>query len=174
MKANSPSANAQLLLDEGTGRNGQARPAPLLDFTAWPGKSSPATAWLPALAVPVDASPTFSRTISTVFGGSMSETNARKICKIMDLALSTMRPIIGLNDSGGARIQEGVLASRLRRYLPAQHSRAESSRRFPPSWAPAPEAPSTRPPSPISVFMVRRRHQPHVCHRSRRYQDSHA
>src|ERR1700744_6279066 len=46
----------------------------------------------------------------TVFGGSMSETNARKICKIMDLALKTGAPIIGLNDSGGARIQEGLLS----------------------------------------------------------------
>ncbi len=46
----------------------------------------------------------------TVFGGSMSETNARKVCKIMDLALKTGAPIIGLNDSGGARIQEGVLS----------------------------------------------------------------
>src|SRR5438067_1916287 len=46
----------------------------------------------------------------TVFGGSLSETNARKICKIMDLALKTGAPVIGLNDSGGARIQEGVLS----------------------------------------------------------------
>jgi propionyl-CoA carboxylase beta chain len=46
----------------------------------------------------------------TVFGGSLSETNARKICKVMDLALKTGAPIIGLNDSGGARIQEGVLS----------------------------------------------------------------
>jgi propionyl-CoA carboxylase beta chain len=44
----------------------------------------------------------------TVFGGSLSETNARKICKLQDLALQTGAPIIGLNDSGGARIQEGV------------------------------------------------------------------
>jgi len=44
----------------------------------------------------------------TVFGGSLSETNAQKICKIMDLALKTGAPIVGLNDSGGARIQEGV------------------------------------------------------------------
>ena len=44
----------------------------------------------------------------TVFGGSMSETNARKICKIMDLAVENGAPMIGLNDSGGARIQEGV------------------------------------------------------------------
>jgi len=46
----------------------------------------------------------------TVFGGSLSETNAIKICKVMDLALKTGAPIIGLNDSGGARIQEGVLS----------------------------------------------------------------
>lgn len=44
----------------------------------------------------------------TVFGGSLSETNAQKICKVMDLAVENGAPIIGLNDSGGARIQEGV------------------------------------------------------------------
>ena len=44
----------------------------------------------------------------TVFGGSLSETHAEKICKIMDLAMKNGHPIIGLNDSGGARIQEGV------------------------------------------------------------------
>ncbi len=44
----------------------------------------------------------------TVFGGSLSETHAQKICKIMDLAMQNGAPIIGLNDSGGARIQEGV------------------------------------------------------------------
>jgi len=44
----------------------------------------------------------------TVFGGSLSETHAEKICKIMDLAMKTGAPLIGLNDSGGARIQEGV------------------------------------------------------------------
>jgi len=44
----------------------------------------------------------------TVFGGSLSEANAAKICKIMDLALKVGAPIVGLNDSGGARIQEGV------------------------------------------------------------------
>ncbi|MCC7417442.1 MAG: methylmalonyl-CoA carboxyltransferase [Acidobacteria bacterium] len=46
----------------------------------------------------------------TVFGGSLSETNAAKIVKIMDLALELGAPIVGLNDSGGARIQEGVLS----------------------------------------------------------------
>src|SRR6059036_3576596 len=46
----------------------------------------------------------------TVFGGSLSETNAQKICKIMDLAMKLGAPVIGLNDSGGARIQEGVMS----------------------------------------------------------------
>ncbi len=44
----------------------------------------------------------------TVFGGSLSETHAEKICRIMDLAMQNGAPVIGLNDSGGARIQEGV------------------------------------------------------------------
>ena len=44
----------------------------------------------------------------TVFGGSLAEAHAEKICKIMDLAMRNGAPVIGLNDSGGARIQEGV------------------------------------------------------------------
>jgi propionyl-CoA carboxylase beta chain len=46
----------------------------------------------------------------TVFGGSLSESNALKICKVMDLAMRGGAPLIGLNDSGGARIQEGVMS----------------------------------------------------------------
>jgi acetyl-CoA carboxylase carboxyltransferase component len=46
----------------------------------------------------------------TVFGGSLSETQAEKICKIMDLAMKNGAPVVGMNDSGGARIQEGVLS----------------------------------------------------------------
>src|SRR5471030_2169671 len=46
----------------------------------------------------------------TVFGGSLSETHAEKICKIMDLAMQHGAPVVGLNDSGGARIQEGVVS----------------------------------------------------------------
>jgi propionyl-CoA carboxylase beta chain len=46
----------------------------------------------------------------TVFGGSLSETHAQKICKIMDMAMKTGAPVVGLNDSGGARIQEGVVS----------------------------------------------------------------
>src|SRR5713101_7234313 len=46
----------------------------------------------------------------TVFGGSLSEANAAKICKLMDMAMRVGAPLIGLNDSGGARIQEGVMS----------------------------------------------------------------
>ena len=46
----------------------------------------------------------------TVFGGSLSETHAEKICKVMDMAMKVGAPVIGLNDSGGARIQEGVVS----------------------------------------------------------------
>ncbi len=46
----------------------------------------------------------------TVFGGSLSEAHAEKVCKIMDLAIKNGAPVIGLNDSGGARIQEGVVS----------------------------------------------------------------
>ncbi len=59
----------------------------------------------------------------TVFGGSLSETNAAKIVKIMDLAVKMGAPIVGLNDSGGARIQEGVLSlAGLRRDFPSQYA----------------------------------------------------
>lgn len=46
----------------------------------------------------------------TIFGGSLGEAHAAKICKVMDLAISNGAPLIGLNDSGGARIQVGALA----------------------------------------------------------------
>ncbi len=46
----------------------------------------------------------------TIFGGSLSETHAAKICKVMDFAMKTGAPVVGLNDSGGARIQEGVVS----------------------------------------------------------------
>ena len=69
----------------------------------------------------------------TVFGGSLSETNAAKIVKVMDLAVKMGAPIVGLNDSGGARIQEGVLS--LAGYAEsssATRSPRASCRRFPP------------------------------------------
>jgi propionyl-CoA carboxylase beta chain len=46
----------------------------------------------------------------TIFGGSLSETHAQKICKVMDMAMKVGAPVVGLNDSGGARIQEGVVS----------------------------------------------------------------
>jgi hypothetical protein len=60
----------------------------------------------------------------TVFGGSLSEAYAEKICKVMDLALKVGAPVIGLNDSGGARNPgRRRVAGRLRRDLPAQRPR---------------------------------------------------
>lgn len=61
----------------------------------------------------------------TVFGGSLSETHAEKICKIMDLAMKNGAPVIGLNDSGGARIQEGVVS--LGGYADIFHRNVQSS-----------------------------------------------
>ena len=87
----------------------------------------------------------------TVFGGSLSETYAAKICKIMDLAMKMGAPVIGLNDSGGARIQEGVVSLA---GTPTSSSAtpwpAASSRRFPPFWVPVRAGPSILPPSPTS------------------------
>ena len=86
----------------------------------------------------------------TVFGGSLSESNALKIVKLMDLALKTGAPLIGLNDSGGARIQEGVLSLAgyaeifLRNTLPVVWCP-----RFPRSWARVLAGQSTRRLSPI-------------------------
>lgn len=61
----------------------------------------------------------------TVFGGSLSETHAEKICKVMDMALKVGAPMIGLNDSGGARIQEGVRS--LGGYADIFHRNVQSS-----------------------------------------------
>ena len=59
----------------------------------------------------------------TVFGGSLSEAHGEKICKVMDLAMKTGAPVIGLNDSGGARIQEGVVSlGGIRGHLPSATS----------------------------------------------------
>ena len=82
----------------------------------------------------------------TVFGGSLSERHAQKICKVMDMALKVGAPVIGLNDSGGARIQEGV-ASRsaaMPRCSSATCSRPASCRRSASSWGRARAARSIR------------------------------
>ncbi len=87
----------------------------------------------------------------TVFGGSLSGAYAEKICKVMDLAMKVGAPVIGLNDSGGARIQEGVVSSPATPTSScATCSPPASSRRSPRSWARAPAAPSTRRRSPTS------------------------
>ena len=110
----------------------------------------------------------------TVFGGSLSETNAKKIVKIMDLALKTGAPVIGLNDSGGARIQEGVVslggyadiflrntlvkrrgAANLRHHGPLRRRRRLFAR-------------------PHRFYFHGGQDQPHVRHRTRRHQDRHA
>ena len=82
----------------------------------------------------------------TVFGGSLSETNANKIVKIMDLALKTGAPVIGLNDSGGARIQEAYFRSRdMPTFFCEMFWPVAWCRRSRPSWALAPEVRFTRP-----------------------------
>ena len=86
----------------------------------------------------------------TVFGGSLSETNAAKIVKIMDLAAKMGAPVIGLNGSGGARIQEGVMSLAGYVDICATLYIAEWSRRFRQSWDRAPEALSIPPLSPTS------------------------
>ena len=84
----------------------------------------------------------------TVFGGSLSEAHAEKICKIMDRAVQVGAPVIGINDSGGARIQEGVASLAgyaevfLRNVLASRRRPADQRR----SWGPAPAARSTRRP----------------------------
>src|SRR5213076_1450364 len=87
----------------------------------------------------------------TVFGGSLSGAYAQKICKVMDLATKIGCPVVGLNDSGGARIQEGVesLAGYADIFL-RNVLTAGSCRSCPRSWDRARAAPSTRPRSPTS------------------------
>ena len=93
----------------------------------------------------------------TVFGGSLSESNAEKICKVMDLAMKVGAPIIGLNDSGGARIQEGVVSlwGYTQTSFCATLSPAASSRRSVASWAPVQGVRSIVRPSPISTSWSR-------------------
>ena len=84
----------------------------------------------------------------SVFGGSLSEAHAEKICKVMDLALKSGAPIVGLNDSGGARIQEGVAS--LGGYADIFLRNTLLSGRSRQSWARARAARSTRPRSRTS------------------------
>ena len=119
---------------------------------------SPATVWSPATGASTAASVFAFAQDFTVFGGSLSETNAAKIVKIMDLALKMGAPVVGLNDSGGARIQEGVCRS-------AATPTSFCATRWPPgwsrrsqrSWGRAPAARSTRRQSPTSTSWSRAR-----------------
>ena len=87
----------------------------------------------------------------TVFGGSLSEVFAEKICKVMDLAAKLGCPVIGINDSGGARIQEGVVS--LAGYAEIFWRNVQCSGVIPQlawSWAGARAAPCIRPRSRTS------------------------
>ncbi len=87
----------------------------------------------------------------TVFGGSLSETYAGKICKVMDHAARNGAPVIGLNDSGGPGSRRGSKAWRgTRTSSCGTRSTPGSCPRSPPSWDRVREAPSTLRPSPIS------------------------
>jgi len=87
----------------------------------------------------------------TVFGGSLSEANAAKIVKIMDLAAKMGAPVIGLNDSGGARIQEGVVSlAGMRTSFCATPCTAGWCRKFRRSWGRAPAGQCIHPPSRTS------------------------
>ena len=110
----------------------------------------------------------------SVFGGTMSESNAKKICQIMDLAMDQGAPIIGLNDSGGARIQEGVRSvwEAMPRYSCATRSLPASCRKSRRSWGRAPAAPCTRQPSPTSSSWSDHT-SPHVRDGPQRHQDGH-
>ena len=91
----------------------------------------------------------------TVFGGTLSEAFAEKICKVMDLALKYGCPVIGINDSGGARIQEGVVS--LGGYAEIFWRNVQASGVVPQitsSWARPRAAPSTRPAMTDFVLMV--------------------
>ena len=87
----------------------------------------------------------------TVVGGSVSEVVGEKICKVMDLAVKNGAPIVGLNDSGGARIQEGVSSlAGFGEIILRNTLLSVLYHRYRSSWAPLPEARSTPLPSPIS------------------------
>ena len=107
----------------------------------------------------------------TVFGGSLSETMAQKICKVMDMAMKMGAPVIGLNDSGGARIQEGINA--LAGYAEIFQRNIMASGvipRFPPSSALAGGAVYS--PRPHRLHNHGQRHIPHVPHRPQGSEDS--
>ena len=112
----------ELLFDPGTFEELDKLVTTAASTSGWSNRSSQAMASSP-VTVSIDGRQVFAFAQDfTVFGGSLSETNAAKIVKIMDLAMKLGSPIVGLNDSGGARIQEGVLSlGGHRRHLPPQY-----------------------------------------------------
>ena len=88
----------------------RVRQAPVHELRAGEASGRTATAWSPATARSTGARSACSRQDVTVFGGSLGEVYGEKIVKVLDLALKTGCPIIGINEGGGARIQEGVVA----------------------------------------------------------------
>ena len=120
--------------------------------SGWTSRRSSATGWSPATGSCEGRQVFVFAQDFTVFGGSLSGAYAEKICKVMDRAMEVGCPVIGLNDSGGARIQEGVvslagyadiflrntLASGVVPQIERDHGAVRRA------------APSTRPPSPTS------------------------
>ncbi len=109
----------------------------------------------------------------TVFGGSLSEVHAEKMCKIMDMAMRNGAPVIGINDSGGARIQEGVVslggyADIFLRNTLASGVVPQISAIMGPCAGGAVYSPALT----DFIFMVKE-HQPHVHHRPRCGQNRH-
>ena len=109
----------------------------------------------------------------TVFGGSLSEAHAEKICKVMDRAMKVGAPVVGLNDSGGARIQEGVAslggyAEVFQRQCAGLGRRAQVSVIMGPCAGGAVYSPAM-----TDFIFIGGGHLLHVCHRPRCGQDRH-
>ena len=103
------------------GRSGQlrgdrpVRPAPRRPTSAWPARSCPPTAWSPARRRSTAAWSTSPARTSPSLGGSAGEVHSHKVAEMMELSLKTGSPFVFINDSGGARVQEGIDSlSRLR------------------------------------------------------------
>ena len=147
-----------LLLDSGSFRRDwmcSSRIAP--PTSAWTTRNTSATASSPAGAPSMGGWSTSSRRISRCLAAASVEVHADKICKIMDMALKNGAPVIGLNDCGGARIQEGVvsLGGYADIFLRNTLASRRRSRRSASSWGRARAARSTRPALTDFIFMVK-------------------
>ena len=152
-------------------RDGQVRPAPQQRLRPGARTGRTATASSPATARSTAGTVAVFAQDFTVFGGSLGEVFGEKIVKVMDFAMKIGCPVVGLNDSGGARIQEGVVCARpLRRDLPPQRARV---RRHPADLAHHGPVRRRRRLLPRDHRLHRdgRPDLAHVHHRSRRHQD---